>query len=82
MSLMKATKLPYSSGRMNVTKFEIISNFNVITQQIPRNILTGMLLNGDRITCCTHAVIALIDDQLAGICTIAPERILDIFQQY
>ena len=43
-----------------------------ILNQIPQNLLTGMLLSGDRILCCSHASVILIDDRLAGICTIAP----------
>jgi len=46
---------------------------NLFLDQLPRNILTGMLLSGDRISCCTHAAMATDGDKLLGICTIAPK---------
>jgi GNAT superfamily N-acetyltransferase len=52
---------------------EIIKLPHEILRHLPQNILTGMLLSGDRISCCSHAAIATIDGKFAGICTIAPD---------
>lgn len=52
---------------------EIIKLPHEILGQLPQNIITGMLLSGDRISCCSHAAIATIDGNFTGICTIAPD---------
>ncbi len=46
---------------------------NSLLGQLPQNILTGMLLSGDRISCCHYSAIAIDGQKLAGICTIATD---------